>query len=111
MKKNAIAGKQVKNNSITGADIKESSLATVPSATSATTATSAATAATATKAKCAIQVSQTFISSVLGPDDASANPLVLAASVYDTSTKTVNISAIVPAGPGVDTGYSLSISC
>jgi hypothetical protein len=43
--KNVVTSKQVKNDSLTGNDVKESTLGTVPSATSAATATTAANGA------------------------------------------------------------------
>ena len=45
LKKNAVTSPKVKNDALTGKDVKESSLATVPSATTATTATNAGNAA------------------------------------------------------------------
>jgi hypothetical protein len=48
--KNAVTGKKVKNNTLSGADVVESKLGTVPSATTASTAETASTANTANTA-------------------------------------------------------------
>jgi hypothetical protein len=53
IKKSAVPGSKVRNDSLTGADIAESSLGTVPSATSAASANTANTAKTANKASTA----------------------------------------------------------
>lgn len=50
IKRNAVKGKQVKDNALTGADVDESTLGQVPSAASAATADKAASAATADSA-------------------------------------------------------------
>lgn len=53
IKKNSIPGDRLKSDTVTGKQVKESSLATVPAAKAADTATSAATAANATNAQSA----------------------------------------------------------
>jgi hypothetical protein len=50
IKRNAVTGRKLRNNSLTGSDVKESSLRTVPSANSADTANTAASATTANTA-------------------------------------------------------------
>lgn len=53
LKKSAVTSPKVKNNAITGADVRESTLAQVPSAANATNATHATSADTATNASSA----------------------------------------------------------
>ena len=50
LKNNAVTSPKIKNNQVTGADVRESSLGTVPSATNASHATSADSATNATNA-------------------------------------------------------------
>lgn len=69
IKKNSLSGNRLRNHTVTGKQIKLSSLGTVPSATHATTANSATSATTATTAGAAPIASLTYVTTNVAVDD------------------------------------------